>query len=102
MVCPKNIIPHSKLELRNHFEPTFFRSAVHKDFLRSALTKGRRKNTTQLPKHPKYNGIMNNEFLAMKLKVSKPITSSSINLVYSIILEYFIILRNKTKVFQST
>ena len=100
--CPKSKTSHSKLELRNHFEPAFVPPTGEEDFPRSALIKGKRKNSVQVLEQSKNNGPINDESSSKKLKVSKASTSLSTNPVLSTILELFISLRVKTNVFQTT
>ena len=91
--------PHSKLELRNRFEPAFVSPIVEEDFPRNAPTKGKRKNIYEMHEKSEDNDIVNDEPSGKKLKVFKLTTSLTTNFTHSTILYHFISLKIKTKVF---
>jgi hypothetical protein len=100
--CPISKTPHSELELRNRLEPAFVAPIVEEDLPRSAPTKGKRKNISQVLEQSQDHDIFNDQPSSKKLKVSKPITSSNTNPALCTILEPFTSLKIKTKASQTT
>ena len=101
--CPMRKTPHSELELRTRFEPTFVSPIVEEDLPRTAApAKCKRTNISQVPEQSQDHDIFNGQPSSKKLKVSKPTTSSNTNLALSTILEPFTSLKIKTKASQTT
>ena len=84
--------------LCNRLEPTFVSHIVEENVPRSAPTKGKRKNISQVPEQSQDHDIFNDQPSSKKLKVLKHTNSSNINHILSTILESFTSLKIKTKV----